>query len=60
MLERIYTGRRVPEGMGGVSADQSSMPQPKSRVQELRKPVDGIISVMKRSRYNPRLFIPIP
>jgi hypothetical protein len=36
-LERIYTGRIVPEGMAGSSTDQSSIPHPRVRVQEEQK-----------------------
>jgi hypothetical protein len=34
MFDRIYTGRIVPEGMGGASVDQSRTPQPNIREQE--------------------------
>jgi hypothetical protein len=37
MLDRIYTGRIVPEGIAGSSTDQSSIPQPRVRVQDEKK-----------------------
>jgi hypothetical protein len=37
MLDRIYTGRMVPEGIAGSSTDQSSIPHPRVRVQDAER-----------------------
>jgi signal transduction histidine kinase/DNA-binding NarL/FixJ family response regulator/HPt (histidine-containing phosphotransfer) domain-containing protein len=54
ILERIYTGKTVPDGMGGSSVDQSNTPHPNREEQAVKQ-----TSVRKTPARIKRNFLPV-
>jgi hypothetical protein len=57
IFDLIYTGKTVPEGIGGFSEDHNSTPQPRRREQEEHK--TAIASTGRMGKILPRMLVAI-